>query len=93
MKDSRQTIAEWRQLRAWFPDGTYRDIEGLCKIVTREEVAEQDHSLTPGRYVGVALDIDEDFDYQGRLAEINAELAQLNQEANALMGKILEVRR
>lgn len=38
---------------AWFyehfPDGKYRDIEGLCKIVTLNEVKENDHSLTPGR--------------------------------------------
>ena len=77
---------------AWFnehfPDGTYRDIEGLCKIVTLDEVAEQDYSLTPGRYVGVNIDIDMDFDYQSRMQELHSELATLNEEANQLMNQI-----
>ena len=77
---------EWFWSR--FADGEYRDVEGLCKIVDRAEVREQDYSLTPGRYVGVVIDIDMDFDYRGRLAEIKAELARLNGEAGKLMGRI-----
>jgi type I restriction enzyme M protein len=73
---------------AWFndhfPDGKYRDIEGLCKIVTIDEVAQNDYSLTPGRYVGVTLALDEDFDYQARLLEIQKELTALNTEATQL---------
>lgn len=71
-----------------FPDGNYQDVEGLCKIVTLDEVAEQDYSLTPGRYVGVKIDIDMDFDYRGRMAELHSELATLNAEANKLMDRI-----
>ncbi|QFG53411.1 class I SAM-dependent DNA methyltransferase [Chryseobacterium sp.] len=81
---------------AWFnehfPDGTYRDIEGLCKMVTIDEVAEQDYSLTPGRYVGVNIDIDMDFDYQSRMQELHSELATLNEEANQLMNQIQAVK-
>ena len=47
-----------------FAEGNYEDVEGLCKIVDLEEVREQDYSLTPGRYVGVSIEIDHDFDYQ-----------------------------
>ena len=64
-----------------FPDGEYFDIEGLCKEVTLEEVKENDYSLTPGLYVGVALTLDEDFDYNGRLVEMQTELDKLNSEA------------
>nr|WP_198342303.1 N-6 DNA methylase [Pedobacter psychrophilus] len=42
----------------YFPEGIYKDVEGLCKIVSRAEIAEQDYSLTPGRYVGVNVEID-----------------------------------
>ena len=80
---------------AWFkehfPDGQYRDVEGLCKVVTLAEVAEQDYSLTPGRYVGVNIDIDMDFDYQSRMQELHSELAELNTEANQLMNQIQSV--
>ncbi len=75
-----------------FPDGEYKDVEGLCKVVGMEEIIEQDYSLTPGRYVGVSIDIDMDFDYRGRMAEIHSELATLNEEANALMKKIQSVK-
>jgi type I restriction enzyme M protein len=67
-----------------FPDGKYRDIEGLCKIVNLDEVAANDYSLTPGRYVGVTLTQDDDFDYKARLAQIQNELNGLNKEAIAL---------
>ena len=46
-----------------------------------EEVKENDYSLTPGRYVGVVLTLDEDFDYNGRLVEMQTELDKLNSEA------------
>ena len=81
---------------AWFkerfPAGEYRDIEGLCKIVSLEEVAEQDYSLTPGRYVGVNIEIDMDFDYQSRIAELHSELETLNAEAIQLMNQIQSVK-
>ena len=74
-----------------FPRGNYEDVEGLCKIVDLQEVAEQDYSLTPGRYVGVVVELDMDFDYQGRMTEIHNELATLNEEANRLMQQIQSV--
>lgn len=71
-----------------FHDGKYIDIEGLCKTVTLDEVKENDYSLTPGRYVGVTLTMDEDFDYKGRLVEIQTELDKLNREALELSATI-----
>jgi type I restriction enzyme M protein len=71
-----------------FPTGEYQDIEGLCKIVTIEEVKANDWSLTPGRYVGVTASANEDFDYAARLIEIQAELDRLNGEAVRLSAVI-----
>ncbi|HPR32653.1 MAG TPA: N-6 DNA methylase [Prolixibacteraceae bacterium] len=67
-----------------FPDGNYTDVPGLCKVVTQAEIAQNDYSLTAGRYVGVASQIDEDFDYEERMGEIKEELKALNEEAIAL---------
>lgn len=64
-----------------FPDGKYTDIEGLCKVVTLDEVKENDYSLTPGRYVGVTMVEDDGVDYKSRLIEIQQELDELNKEA------------
>ncbi len=76
-------------LRDRFPDGVYADVEGLCKAVTRAEIAENDGSLTPGRYVGVAPEEDDpDFDFDARMTEIHAELGELNAKAAELAAAI-----
>ena len=84
----------WRQAR-WlterFPDGELRDVEGLVKLVGRTEIEANDWSLTPGRYVGVAPEEeDEDFDFATTMRDIHAELAELNAEATVLAARIQE---
>ena len=69
-------------------EGEYQDVLGLCKIATIQEIEEKNYSLTPGAYVGVAEQEDDGVDFHERMNEIHAELAQLNQEANALMDEI-----
>ena len=71
-----------------FPDNKYADVAGLCKVVTQNEIAANDFSLTAGRYVGVASQIDEDFDYEERMGEIKSELGSLNEEAVQLAQQI-----
>ena len=88
LHDYKQSLKDWLTLTDHFPDDNYQDIEGLCKVVDLEEVTENDYSLTPGRYVGYSIQIDENFDYQGRMAVIHQELAGLNEEANKLMNQI-----
>lgn len=78
---AKQGIKDWQELLEWFGDGQYRDIEGLCKVVDLEDIRANEYSLTPGRYVGVSLNADDDFDYKTRLNEINTEFATLNLEA------------
>ena len=53
-----------------------------------DEIIENDYSLAPGRYVGFSIKIDEDFDYKGRISDINDELAKLNTENEELMNMI-----
>jgi type I restriction enzyme M protein len=88
LSNIQQSIKDWQLLHTDFPKGKYTDVEGLCKIVDIAEIIEQDYSLTPGRYVGVKIEMDMDFDYQGRMKAIHTELENLNTEANDLMGKI-----
>ena len=84
----KQSLKDWFTLTEHFPYDHYEDVEGLCKVVNISEVVENDYSLTPGRYVGYKIQIDEDFDYQGRMFDIRKELAGLNQDANELMEQI-----
>ena len=71
-----------------FPDAEYTDVPGLCKVVNKESIVANDYSLTAGRYVGVAPQHDEDFDYEERMREVKTELAGLNDEAVELAQKI-----
>lgn len=71
-----------------FPTTEYQDIEGLCKVVSIQEVEENDWSLTPGRYVGVTFVEEDGIDYKLRLAEIQDELEILNSESIVLSGTI-----
>ncbi len=79
--------AHWLLTR--FPEGNLRDVEGLVKVVSHEELEANDWSLTPGRYVGVAPEeVDEDFDFEETLRDIHIELAELNDEAVELAANI-----
>ena len=79
--------ADWLQER--FPNAELRDIEGLVKLVDRSEIEAHDWSLTPGRYVGVAPEEeDEDFDFEEALRSIHIDLKGLNEEAAALAVRI-----
>jgi type I restriction enzyme M protein len=75
--------AQWLTER--FPEAKLCDVEGLVKLVDRSEIAENDWSLTPGRYVGVAPEEeDEDFDFEETMREIHVDLEDLNVEAAKL---------
>ncbi|PTY01858.1 DNA methyltransferase [Opitutaceae bacterium EW11] len=79
--------AHW--LLSRFPDAKLVAVPGLVKVVTLNEIAAADWSLTPGRYVGVApADVDDDFDFAQALSDIHVELAELNAEAATLAKKI-----
>ncbi|QTR45601.1 N-6 DNA methylase [Thiothrix litoralis] len=81
--------AHW--LLSRFPEGKYRDVEGLVKLVDVAALAAADWSLTPGRYVGVAAEeVDEDFDFEETLRDIHIELDGLNQEAVTLAAQIAQ---
>jgi type I restriction enzyme M protein len=81
--------ADWLVER--FPDEKMRDVEGLVKLVDKEGLKENDWSLTPGRYVGVAPEEeDPDFDFGEAMSTIHEELEELNIQASDLAKKISE---
>ena len=74
-----------RWLTERFPEAKLCDVEGLVKLVDRAEIEANDWSLTPGRYVGVAPEEeDENFDFAETLREIHEEIEELNVEAVSL---------
>ena len=89
-EDLVETARQFEWLTSKFGEGEYRDIAGLCKIATIQEIEEKNYSLTPGAYVGVAEQEDDGVDFHERMTEIHDELARLNTEANTLMTEILK---
>ncbi len=99
-KEARETaVAQLKQVRYFwkqahwlterFPDAKLRDVAGLVKLVDRAEIAANDWSLTPGRYVGVAPEeADADFDFEETIQDIHLELAGLDAEAVQLAAVI-----
>ena len=74
-----------------FPDGAYRDVPGLCRVASRAEIAAQDHSLNPGRYVGVAPgQVVDDEEFRVKLEALQEELETLNAEAAVLQARIAQ---
>jgi type I restriction enzyme M protein len=77
---------------AWRGDkgaGPYADVAGFCMAAKVAEIENHGFVLTPGRYVGVAGVVeDEDFDFAETMADIHAELAELNLTAQRLSIRI-----
>lgn len=89
IKQVRYFHRQARWLTERFPEAKLRDVEGLVKLVDRAEIESNDWSLTPGRYVGVAPEEeDEDFDFEETLRDIHVELEDLNVEAVKLAATI-----
>jgi len=82
-----QRQADWLLTR--FPEARFVPVPGLCCIVTQSEIKVADWSLTPGRFVGVTpSEVDENFDFEQALSDIQVELADLNQESITLASNI-----
>jgi type I restriction enzyme M protein len=64
-----------------FPDATYTDVTGLCKVATIEEIEAQGWSLNPGRYVGTEVEDLEDEVFEEKLAAAQVELRELSARA------------
>lgn len=91
--DLQKQIAYFEGKEQWlvdnFPEGTYRDVIGLCKAASIEEIREQDYSLNPGRYVGVSFDVEDLDDFRESMSDLKAELSALNDKSAELMESIM----
>ena len=76
-----------RTYHAWRGEegaGEYKDIPGFCKSATIEEIREHDYILTPGRYVGVEVQEEDDEVFEEKMKRLVAELEAQMAEAEKL---------
>ncbi|MDA7742465.1 type I restriction-modification system subunit M, partial [Francisellaceae bacterium] len=52
-------------------DGDYGDIAGYCKAAKLADLKANDYVLTPGRYVGVAEEVDDGVPFEEKMAALN----------------------
>jgi len=83
----------WEEQITWlkenFPDGAYQDVLGLCKVAKmdgEDGIIDQDYSLNPGRYVGVAIEDDglTMEEYKRSIENMNTELKSLSEESSSI---------
>jgi type I restriction enzyme M protein len=92
LKDALHFIAQGHWLLHRFPEARYADVAGLCKSVTRDGIEKADWSLTPGRYVGISVESDDDEEvFLERLAEIAEELKSLKADSDRLFHSVSSI--
>lgn len=64
--------SETREKNGW---GEYSDEPGFCKAATLDEVRANGHVLTPGRYIGTAVDEFDETSFADKFAELRQRLA------------------
>jgi type I restriction enzyme M protein len=70
-------------------DGKYEDVDGFCKSVTREEIAKNGDSLSPGRYIGTEeVESENDEDFNTRMQTLAAQLSDQLEESHRLEASI-----
>ena len=66
----------------------YQDVEGFCKSVSIQEVAESNYMLTPGRFVGLAPEEEDNEPYEEKMKRLTSELSELFKESDRLKDQI-----
>ena len=85
-EDDIQLIASTYQ--SWRQGKEYMDQLGFCKEATIEEVEKQDYILTPGRYVGIAEEYDDDEPFEEKMTRLTSELADMFEKSIVLQEEI-----
>lgn len=74
----------------WKEDKNYEDIEGFCKSVTIDEIKQEDYILTPGRYVGIAQEEEDDEPFEEKMERLTGELSEMFEKSQQLEDEIRE---
>ena len=66
----------------------YEDKKGFCYSATIEEIKKNDYVLTPGRYVGVEDNLEDDIPFEEKMKNITSELSKQFEESHKLEAEI-----
>lgn len=71
-----------------FQNGTLEEVKGFCAIATTEDIAKQDYILTPGRYVGIEEQEDDDEPFDDKMKRLTSELSDMFKKSHELEDEI-----
>ena len=66
----------------------YEDKKGFCYSAIIEEIKKNDYVLTPGRYVGVEDNLEDDIPFEEKMKNITSELSKQFEESHKLEAEI-----
>ena len=69
-------------------DGEYADVAGFCKSASLEDISRHDHILTPGRYVGIEPEPEDDEPFEDKMRRLVAQWRDQQAEAARLDAEI-----
>lgn len=79
------TYHAWRGEKTENPDfGNYQDLAGFCKSATLKEIEKQDFVLTPGRYVGIPNEKEDEISFEDKMNELTSLLSEQMTEGQRL---------
>ncbi|MBT7350184.1 N-6 DNA methylase, partial [candidate division WWE3 bacterium] len=73
---------------SWRNGGDYKDVAGECYSANTEEIAKHNYTLTPGRYVGVVEEVDDDVTFADKMNTLTAILSEQFEESARLEERI-----
>jgi type I restriction enzyme M protein len=89
-EDVEKITGTYHAWRGASEDVEYEDVPGFCKSATLEKIKEHGYVLTPGRYVGAAVEEDDDTPFPERFAALREKLEGQFGEAEKLTVLIRE---
>jgi type I restriction enzyme M protein len=73
-----------------FQNGTLEDVKGFCAVVETEDIKKQDYILTPGRYVGIEEQVEDDEPFEEKMERLTSELSEMFVRSHELEIEIKE---
>ena len=73
---------------AGFQAGTLESVKGFCAVADLEDIKNQDYILTPGRYVGIEEQEDDDELFEEKMQRLVGELSEMFSKSHELEDEI-----
>jgi type I restriction enzyme M protein len=80
----RDTYLNWRK------GENYQNVKGFCKAAKLETLQKHSYVLTPGRYVGMPDEDDDDIPFEEKMADLTASLKQQMEKEQELNTEIVK---